>query len=199
MEETSPDGSGTLTEDPGGCEIDDVEAVVGTEEHVPVVEIGQRHSPVVELLHHRGETIENEVFEPVPNSLTQWLGVHPPRCQAVRAEEAEEEWKRIDSARRDIGGSLAPDQPTTESVADQSPAWLVGLHRHPLISEIVEEDVCLGPVAADDATGGLDTGETPGIKVFAPGVWNNVGHGESVIHAIRERSHPQPADENGAR
>jgi hypothetical protein len=166
MEEAPSDGSGTFTKDPGSCEVNDVEAVVGTEQHIPVVEIGQCHSPGVELLHHRGEAIENDLIQPVSNSLPQWFCLDPPRCQAVRAEETEEGRKRIDTARRHIGGSLAPDQPATESVADQSPAWLVRLDRYPLISEIVEKDIGLGPVAADDSPYRLGPGYAPRIEIL---------------------------------
>jgi len=171
MKETSPDRAGVLAENPRCREVDDVQAVVRTEQHVPVVEIGERHTLFVERVQNKAQPVEDLIFETVSRPLPQRHGVDPPGGHGEGTEESNEGRERGNTVRRDIGFRLSPDQPTTEGTADQGSARLVGLHRHPFVTEIVEEDVGLGPVAADDAPNRLDPGEAPRIEVSVhPGV-----------------------------
>jgi hypothetical protein len=86
LEETLSDGSRPPPEYPGRRKVDNVQGVVGAEQHIAVVEIGQSHSAAVQFIENRAESIEECVIEPGSRAFPQWLGVNPTSGQGVGSE-----------------------------------------------------------------------------------------------------------------
>jgi len=87
-----------------------------TDQYVTMMEVGQGHTPTVELFQHRAQAIEKRIVEHGPDPLFQRFGVNPARRQRVWAEATEEDRQRIDPLRSLVRRRLAADQPAPERV-----------------------------------------------------------------------------------
>jgi len=166
-EEEVSDRARSPAEDPGGCEIDDVQRSVRAEQDIAMVEVGQCHSTLVKSIQHRAQSVKERVIEPRTGAFPQRLGVDPPGGQSVRAEATEKGGQSLNPHARRIGCRLAPDQPASKSVSNQGAALRIGLHRHAFVAEIVKEHIGLGAVAPINPPNRFEPGETIEVECIS--------------------------------
>ena len=157
LKEELSDGSCPLPEDPGRREVDDVQAIVSAKQNVAVMEVGQGHSPTVEVIEDPTEAIKERIIKPGSRALPQWLGIDPLSGQGVGSEATEKCRQGVDTCSRLVRRRLATDQPATEAIPNHSASRRIRLDRHPLSMQLVKENICLGAVAAHDLSNRLDS------------------------------------------
>ena len=150
LEEILPDRSGPPPQYPGRREVDNVQGVVNTEQHIAVVEVSQSYSAAVEFIENRAEAIEERVVEPGIFAFPQWLSFDPASGQGVGSKATEKCRQGVDGSRRLVGRRLATNQPSTEAVPHNSTSRLIRFDRHPLAIQLIKKDIGFGAVASHD-------------------------------------------------
>ena len=166
LEETPSYRSRPPPEYPSGRKVDNVQGVVGAEQYIAVVEVGQSHSAAVQLIENHAESIEECVVEPGSSAFPQWFGVNPSSNQSVGSKTTEKRRQAVDGPGRLVSRRFSANQPTTEAVANHGTSRLIGLDRHPLAILLIEENISLRSVASNDPANWI--GSRDGARVEGP-------------------------------
>ena len=136
-----------------------------------MVEVRESHSAPVEFIENRSEPVEQGIVEPGSLTLPQWLGIDPFGGQGKGSDAPEKSRQDVESSRGFIRCSLAPYQPSAETVSNRDTSRLIRLDSHPRAIQIIEKQIGFRTVTSHKSSNRLvsrDRAEIDGPSV--PGV-----------------------------